>query len=192
MTITNNHKIVLLGESTVGKTSFANMIKNGFFVEEMEPTIGCEFFGVTHLYDNTNVRFLIWDTAGHEKFKTFTSQFSRKASIALIFYDLTSTDTIKSLDSWLDFIPEYTDVLIVPSKSDLYPENYVLPNLDIYNPKNCNVHYSCPISSKTGNNIDAILDQMAKILIGKNIINNSDMSSTVAITNKISKKSCCF
>ena len=77
----------------------------------IESTISCEFFAKTYTFpDDTSIKFLIWDTSGQEVFRTFTPQFCRAAYLALIFYDVGTTDDenklVKTIKNWITFTPE--------------------------------------------------------------------------------------
>lgn len=167
-------KIVLLGKSGVGKTSFCHRVKNNIFVNQ-EPTIGCEFFA----RKLDRVKLLIWDTAGQEIFNTFTPQFCRNAKIALIFDDLTELYSAKDIQNYVKFLEAETVVIIVPTKYDLHTNNY------IYNlhPIECDnkIILSQPISSKDNININSLLNLIQDTIIEQTDINRSYMNNLVNI-----------
>jgi len=82
----NNNKIVVLGDSTVGKSSILHYFKNKLFMKDIETTIGCDFFARNVTFENKNVKLLIWDTAGQEIFRSFTPNFLRGSSVIIIVY----------------------------------------------------------------------------------------------------------
>jgi Ras-related protein Rab-1A len=161
----NNYKIVLLGESTVGKTSFTERVKHNTFKKNTYPTIGCEFTGVIRCSEKYSIKLLIWDTSGKNVFKVFNPQFCRNASLALVFYDLTKPIDTLGIESCFDSIPDSCDVLIVPTKYDLY-KNYNIQHFDVKS-HNHKIYFSDPISSKENTGIDILLDKICDILVEK-------------------------
>ena len=190
-------KVVLLGQSTVGKTSFASRVKHDWFHQVVESTIGCEFFGCDYTKDDFECKFLIWDTAGAENFQTFTPQFCRNAHIALVFYDLTDVSTANSLDKWIKFLdsndPEgkQCEVIIVPTKVDLWNKEEKPPIVIVSAEKRV-VHIADPISSKTNEGILALLNRMADIITAKRKIVPKLTPTVVKISSeKKNKEDCC-
>jgi len=163
---------VLLGSSGVGKTCLANRIKFRKFPTGAESTIGCEFFAKTYAFqDGTSIKFLIWDTSGQEVFKSFTPQFCRAAYLALVFYDIGSTDEesklVKTLKDWVSFTPEACNVLIVPTKHDTLgaAEKPRKLNGKMFLDTLRDVHFAEPTSAKADTGIDELMTQMAEILL---------------------------
>ena len=115
-------KVILLGDSNVGKTSLLHRVKEGSFSESAQPTIGCSFCMHTVAHGSQNVGLAIWDTAGQEKYRSFTRQYFRGASAAALVYDTTCGPSLDGARRWLrDVRTELDDiaVVLVGSKSDL-------------------------------------------------------------------------
>eukprot|EP00657_Telonema_sp_P-1_P006359 TRINITY_DN2479_c0_g1_i1.p1 TRINITY_DN2479_c0_g1~~TRINITY_DN2479_c0_g1_i1.p1 ORF type:complete len:150 (+),score=40.60 TRINITY_DN2479_c0_g1_i1:182-631(+) len=99
------YKVVILGDSTVGKSSILFRLKFSSFSGKQEATIGCEFFAKTiELPERRErpVKLLIWDTAGQEVFRSFTPNFLRGALAGIIVYDITSRESFDHVDGWLE------------------------------------------------------------------------------------------
>lgn len=171
-------KVVVLGNSSVGKSTILHYAKHNRFVDQMESTIGCDFFAkVVTLDQDKQVKLLIWDCAGQEIFRSFTQNFLRGASIILIVYDVTSIESFNNLKIWLDETearPE-AKIVICGNKSDLKSK---IKSLDYINELkntfiNKEIHYFGLVSGKLGTNIDNLFKFIAKIIIDTQDINNN-------------------
>ena len=82
-------KVVLLGESAVGKTSLATRFVNNQFSEFEESTIGAAFLSKALTINNKTIKFEIWDTAGQERYQSLAPMYYRGAKVGIIVFDLT-------------------------------------------------------------------------------------------------------
>jgi small GTP-binding protein len=116
-------KIVLIGDSGVGKTNLLSRFTRDQFNPESKSTIGVEFATKTVEIDGKNVKAQIWDTAGQERYRAITSAYYRGAIGAMLLYDITASLSFTSLARWLSELRENADrniiVLLVGNKSDL-------------------------------------------------------------------------
>lgn len=99
-------KVVILGNSTVGKSSILTQFKLNRFTIDLDSTIGCEFFAKSIIVKEDNdeekeVKLLLWDTAGQEVFRTFTKNFLRGAQVVLIIFDVTNRASFDNIVHWL-------------------------------------------------------------------------------------------
>jgi len=94
-------KLVLLGESAVGKSSLVLRFVKGQFHEYQETTIGAAFLTQTVTVDGVTVKFEIWDTAGQERYHSLAPMYYRGAQAAIIVYDITNRDTFERAKSWV-------------------------------------------------------------------------------------------
>lgn len=193
---TKSYKVVLLGDSGVGKTCLANRIRFRRFPTGTESTIGCEFFAKTYTFpDDTSIKFLIWDTSGQEVFRVFTPQFCRSAYLALIFYDVGTTDDenklVKTIKDWMSFIPESCTILIVPTKHDALGSGQEPRRLSnkMFVDTSRDVHVAQPTSAKADTGIDELLSQMAEILLPLQY--REQDNDLVAIAEPRKEESCC-
>jgi len=109
-------KVIILGDSGVGKTSLMNQFVNKKFSNQYKATIGADFLTKEVMVDNRMVTLQIWDTAGQERFQSLGVAFYRGADCCVLVYDVTVPTTFKTLDSWRD------EFLIQASPRD--PENF--------------------------------------------------------------------
>ncbi|KAE8998114.1 hypothetical protein PR002_g18830 [Phytophthora rubi] len=96
------NKIVLLGNSGVGKTNLISRLHKGEFNEAFTSTIGVEFLTHVVKVDNTDVKAQIWDTAGQERFHAMMSTYYRKAAGALLVFDVGNRASLTDVERWLD------------------------------------------------------------------------------------------
>ena len=95
-------KIVILGDSGVGKTTILQQYLNGKVTGQSKPTIGADFSKKEILIDNTVVTLQIWDAAGQEKFQSLGYAFYRGADCCALCYDITNTQSFEALSRWRD------------------------------------------------------------------------------------------
>merc|ERR1712072_69009 len=99
-------KVIILGDSSVGKTSLMNQYVNRKFDNQYKATIGADFLtkevSVDHNGDQRLVTMQIWDTAGQERFQSLGVAFYRGADACVLVYDLTAKKSFENLDTWRD------------------------------------------------------------------------------------------
>jgi Ras-related protein Rab-5C len=107
-------KLVLLGESAVGKSSLVMRFVKDHFDEYRESTIGAAFLAQTiSLDDNTTVKFEIWDTAGQERYKSLAPMYYRNANCAVVVYDITQASSLEKAKAWVNELQRQADPNIV-------------------------------------------------------------------------------
>lgn len=171
-------KIVILGTSSVGKTSIILRYLYDKFRENSESTIGaaysCKLF--THK-DGSKEKIEIWDTAGQERYKSLVPMYYREAHGALIVYDITDKQSIKEAHMWIQELklkgPKNIKIVVVGNKLDLVENN---PQTNDF----MESHYY--VSAKTGYNInDAfywLVSNIPKIEVQKLRIEYENPSTT--------------
>lgn len=116
-------KIVLIGDSAVGKTSLVNRFTHNDFQPSQKSTIGVEFTTRTMNIDGKLIKSQIWDTAGQERYRAITSAYHRGAVGAIVVYDITSITSFNNISHWLTELRTYADpnivILLVGNKSDM-------------------------------------------------------------------------
>lgn len=109
-------KVIILGDSGVGKTSLMNQYVNKKFSNQYKATIGADFLTKEVTIDDKLVTMQIWDTAGQERFQSLGVAFYRGADCCVLVYDLTVAKSFESLEAWRD------EFLIQASPRD--PDNF--------------------------------------------------------------------
>jgi small GTP-binding protein len=124
-------KIVLLGESGVGKTSIISQFIDQTFQEDLQSSTGGTFSSKTFTYDNGKILKLeIWDTAGQERYRALTKMFYKDANAAILVYDITRKRSFEELQNyWFEQIkesaPQNIMLVVDANKCDLIQEEEV-------------------------------------------------------------------
>lgn len=100
-------KILITGESGVGKSSLLLRFTDDTFDNEQAATIGVDFKVKLINVDGNHVKLAIWDTAGQERFRTLTPSYYRNAQGAILVYDVCSRQSFSRLDAWFDELETY-------------------------------------------------------------------------------------
>ncbi|CDK25846.1 unnamed protein product [Kuraishia capsulata CBS 1993] len=95
-------KVIILGDSGVGKTSLMQQFINGKFSNQYKATIGADFLPKDLAIDDKQVTMQIWDTAGQERFQSLGVAFYRGSDCCVLVYDVTNTKSFESISSWKD------------------------------------------------------------------------------------------
>ena len=116
-------KLLLIGNSAVGKSSLLLRFSDNIFNESFLPTIGVDFKIRTFDLSSKTVKLQIWDTAGQERFKTITSSYYKGAHGIILTYDITDKQSFKDIENWLTEVEKFANEnvikLLVGNKSDL-------------------------------------------------------------------------
>ncbi|EDW75054.1 uncharacterized protein Dwil_GK21207 [Drosophila willistoni] len=116
-------KLLVIGESGVGKSSLIRRFVENKFDENHDVTIGMDFKSKVMNVDGIDYKVALWDTAGAERFRSLTPSFYRKALGAILVYDITNRDTLVKLEAWLAELDSYSDnpniaIIVVGNKID--------------------------------------------------------------------------
>ncbi|KAL7146894.1 hypothetical protein ABFS83_06G073100 [Erythranthe nasuta] len=116
-------KIVLIGDSGVGKSNILSRFTRNEFCLESKSTIGVEFATRTLQVEGKTVKAQIWDTAGQERYRAITSAYYRGAVGALVVYDITKRQTFENVQRWLRELRDHADsnivIMLAGNKTDL-------------------------------------------------------------------------
>lgn len=117
------YKIVLVGDSGVGKSNLLTRFTNDEFTLESKSTIGVEFATRSLILDEKIIKAQIWDTAGQERYRTITYAYYRGAYGALLVYDITKRNTFLNIEHWLNDLKTHAtqdiSIILIGNKSDL-------------------------------------------------------------------------
>ncbi|CAI9769280.1 unnamed protein product [Fraxinus pennsylvanica] len=116
-------KIVLIGDSGVGKSNLLSRFTRNEFCLESKSTIGVEFATRTLQVEGRTVKAQIWDTAGQERYRAITSAYYRGALGALLVYDVTKPTSFENVSRWLKELRDHADshivIMLIGNKTDL-------------------------------------------------------------------------
>lgn len=102
-------KLVIIGDTGVGKSCLLSRVMDQQFKLEHQVTIGVEFGAFAIRVDGQVIKLQIWDTAGQESFRSVTRIFYKKAQMVFLCYDITREDTFRNLKSWLHDIQQHAE-----------------------------------------------------------------------------------
>jgi small GTP-binding protein len=165
------YKIVLIGDSGVGKSNILSRFVRDEFIGEMRSTIGVEFAVRNIKIDDKIVRLQIWDTAGQERYRAITSAYYRGAIGALVVYDISNKKSFENLPKWLDELRKYTSdksfITIIGNKSDLSHLRQIT-TIEVENFCRENNFCFLETSALTKNNIDLAFQNLVLEIYNKN------------------------
>ncbi|KAK2841982.1 hypothetical protein Q5P01_012182 [Channa striata] len=186
-------KIVLVGNSSVGKTSLLQRFCDDCFHPGTSATVGIDYSVKTISVDNVQVALQMWDTAGQERYRSITKQFFRKVDGVVVMYDLTAEQSFTSVRQWLTSVKEGAGedipIMLLGNKTDKETERQVQKELGERLAKECQmVFYEC--SACSGHNVMESMIDLARILKEQE---DREKEKTVQLVNNPSekKKSCC-
>ena len=163
-------KVILVGDTRVGKSSIVSMLVNKKMTDLHDTTIGVDFNMKFVQLDSKIAKLQLWDTAGQEKFRSIIGSYYRSAHATIVVFDLTSITSFKNVDNWFQEIdnkgPEITTKFLIGNKSDLILDRKVTKEEgeDMARRNNA-IYFEC--SAKENDYID----DMFKIITDKTLIN---------------------
>jgi small GTP-binding protein len=189
-----NCKLVLLGDSAVGKSCITVRFTKNLFYEFQEPTIGAAFATYKLELNDRKVKFEIWDTAGQERYRSLAPMYYRGAKFAVVVYDITSISSFTGAKKWVQEIKNNCGdnciIALVGNKLDLEERRKVdTKEVEEY-VKNKNISF-IEASAKTGDNIFNIFETLAKKLTKDNY-DNVDNDSLIITKKKVKRNICCY
>jgi len=115
------YKLILLGASSVGKTSLLIRYTDNIF-EAATPTVGIDVKYKYTTYDNKKIKLDIWDTAGQERFANVTNSLTKDANGIIFVFDMTNKESFQKIKPWIKDIPKNTEIIVAENKIDLEEE----------------------------------------------------------------------
>ena len=171
-------KIIVIGDSGVGKSCLTTQAVRNNFEEFYTATIGFEFLTFNMKINNRVLKLQIWDTCGQEVYKSLISNFYRNSSLALILYAINNIDSFKHAETWLHDLKAQANpnvkVFLVGNKSDLEDERKVSKEEGERFKEEKNLDRFFETSAKTGENARYALLEAAKMLY-KDYLKNKEI-----------------
>ena len=159
-----NLKVVLLGDSGVGKTSLVFRWVTGLFNEKLKPTIGTNHQVKTIIINDQHADIFLWDTAGQEQFHALAPLYVRQSSAVIIVASAISQDSQRNIQSWITMVKDSCDtippMILAINKMDLVEDNSALCD-SINMEQKKNFPHIFFVSASTGEGVEQLFQEAA-------------------------------
>ena len=197
-------KIVLVGDSSVGKTNIMGKYLKNEFREDSKSTVGVEFGSKEFVIENHTVRVQIWDTAGQERYKAITSAYYKGAKGAFVVYDITRKGTFESVDKWVSDLKATADkkitLLLIGNKCDLEDQRQISKDQAEQKAKSFEVAF-LETSALSGENLEKAFEMLVNEVYKKCHLDMEDEEDRDMVpgkdidlnkdNNQVKQKTCC-
>jgi small GTP-binding protein len=161
-------KVVLLGDSGVGKTSIVQYFERQAFDAALDSTVGASFMSREMTTPHGTINLHVWDTAGQERYRSLVPTYARGACTALIVFDLSIAETFQSVQRWLQELRNFGGdspfVYVVGNKADLVP---TVPESEAAGwATGAGLTFFC-VSAKTGHGVPQLFQAVADEIAAK-------------------------
>lgn len=189
-----NRKLVLLGDSSVGKSCIVRRLLTNNFTELHESTIGSSFATQAINVNGHTVNFEIWDTAGQERYRALAPMYYRDAKLALVVYDITNKQSFEGAKRWISVLNSTNlpgiIIVLVGNKADKERREVTYDEGNSFAIESDILFYET--SAKTNWNIQPMFIELAQKTILLHGTQNP-IASHFTLTPKTSeKKHCCY
>ena len=188
-------QLLIIGDSTVGKTSILSRYTSGQFNPHYLATVGLDFFKKDEIFDGDTIRIKIWDTAGQERYKSLTQGYFRNAEGIMIVYDVSNSDSFNNLKYWIQSIKTHINLdnnevpaIIIGNKIDIFEREVSKEEGEKFSKEQKLEYFET--SAKSGKGVDECIKFLIKKVL-KNKGNSKEESEKDSIKieeNKNDKK----
>ena len=198
-------KVVLVGDSGVGKTNIMSKYLKNQFREDSKATVGVEFGSKQITVENHQIKAQIWDTAGQERYKAITSAYYKGAKGAFVVYNITRKNTFETVNKWVSDISAAADkkitLILIGNKNDLEDQRQVTKEMGEEKAKELGLAFM-ETSACSGENLDKAFQLMINEIYKKskedimgegeeNIVQQGKDITLDKTKGKPAKKKCC-
>lgn len=180
-----NCRIVLIGNTNVGKTAILNQLIDQSFSESFETTIGANYQLYVQEINGVKVEIQIWDTSGQEKFRSLGPIYYRNALGAVLVFDLTNKNSFESVPDWIteftDVATQDTSIFIVANKIDLDSKE-----VQSEEARNWTINHGYKYfetSAKTGSGVKELFQEIATDILKNRMIKQREAATTTLVEN---------
>lgn len=162
-------RLILIGQSTVGKSSILRQFKEGEYFADISLTVGVDFHAKMIQVNGYPIKMQLWDTAGQDRFRAIVKAYYRNAVGGLLVFDLTNRESFMSLEDWYDEVMKIADphkpvFVLVGNKDDQEKQRQVSREDGLRFARNHNMDY-IETSAKSGHNVDEAFEILAEKIL---------------------------
>ena len=163
-------KIILVGDSSVGKSSILLKYDSNTFLDIYNATIGMDFIYKDVQVDGIKIKLQVMDTAGQEKYRSMIPSYFKGVDGIFLVFDLSQRSSFDSLDNWIKIIGNYFNItpnnlILLGNKSDLSEIRAVdKEEIDTFKDKNKNIEYR-EITTKNKEEVDNVFEDLVKLIL---------------------------
>ena len=182
-----NFKIIIIGDSFVGKSSLAIRATKGTFEGEYHSTIGFELLCFFVQINDSIIKFQIWDTCGQEIYRSLISSFYHNSSLAIIVYSINNKESFQNIDKWLNDIKTLgspdVNIFLIGNKADLEDKREVTKEMASDFCASHSIMFNLETSAKTGFNAENVFTEAAKVLYLQHLNYKERLSRPYSLNN---------
>jgi len=191
-------KIVLLGDSAVGKSSITIRFVEDLFDTYQPSTVGAAFLTKKIKIGDKDVLLEIWDTAGQERYRSLAPMYYRNAAAAIVMFDLTNPNSLAAASTWLEELSqkgeEGLSIALVGNKSDLKDQIKVTNAEALEFHEKSNTSFYMETSAKSGVNVKELFERLTAEALENNIKSDTNDTSVIELISGLesdNKRKCC-
>ena len=186
-----NFKIIIIGDSGVGKSCLSLRAIKNIFESLYSPTIGFEFLTIFIRVDDKVIKLQIWDTCGQEVYRSLISSFYNNSSLAILVYSIENEDSFNNLEFWLNELrvkgnPDI-NIFLIGNKADLDNNRKITKEMAQEFAENNKIKLFLETSAKTGFNASNIFIEAAKLLYEEHIKYKDNLSRLDSATTSVAR-----
>lgn len=178
-------KILIIGNSSVGKTSFLFRYADDSFTSAFVSTVGIDFKVKTVYKDDKRIKLQIWDTAGQERYRTITTAYYRGAMGFILMYDIANEESFNAVQDWVTQIKTYSwdnaQVVLVGNKCDLEGDRIISTERGCHLANQLGLEF-LETSAKENINVKTVFERLVDIICDK-------MSESLEADHSVGKSS---
>jgi Ras-related protein Rab-2A len=180
-------KLIVIGDSSVGKSCLTMKATKNFFEEFYNPTVGFEFFTFNVKVNDKAIKLQIWDTCGQEVYRSLIQSFYRNSSLAMMVYEIDKKESFDNLNNWYNEIREQSNpdikIFLIGNKTDLEENRQVTKEEANSFVQEHNIDFFIETSAKTGFNAQNVFLEAAKTLYLEHLKYKDRASRTTSLLN---------
>lgn len=170
-------RLIMIGQSTVGKSSLLRQFKEGEYFPDISLTVGVDFHAKMIRVNGQAIKLQLWDTAGQDRFRAIVKAYYRNAVGGLLVFDITNRESFASLDDWYEEVMKYADphkpvFVLVGNKDDQSRQRQVTKEEGLQFARSHQMDY-IETSAKSGHNVEETFQLLAQKIL--HMVHNGDI-----------------